>query len=494
MPDETAKSIISDAMAAKKGEPDYIIEIMEEDKKSGEMVGTGKYYFNFVKLSDHIKKIFNLITFKKNLYIYDKERCIYKPHSNEIETFVREEYVKHNIVGKLSTIERETMTHVHSMGNSDVYPFNSDPTTIPVRNCIVKIDYKNNTITSLPNGPEHLFTYRLNVVFDEKASREIPRKVLAQWVDEENINSLIQIPAQAIMQMQRCVPFKKAHLIQGEPNAGKSTFVSLLVKFFTTEYVTSIRLQQICVDRFVGGQLEGKLLNIYDDLEDVPLDTIDAFKTLTGICTHNVERKYCEGYVGRVTSVHVFTCNYPPEYPEKVKRDVAFWKRWEYIRFQNTYQVDTNFEARTFTDEFMSGFLNLILDAMLQMDKTGLLVDSDVQTVMENWNINSDPLYDFLSWGFTMGNSIENYSKIKLHNAYLDYCSKHQIPEHKQRLTLTSFTQAIQSHGFLPTRVRIKNVSYEVYTTKMRPVLDNIKDLSYGIVQDSDPTQASISS
>jgi len=317
-------------------------------------------------------------------------------------------------------------------------------------------------------------------VFNPEVKKDSSIKLLSQWVD--NPLGLLQIPAQALLQTQHGHSYKKAHLLQGEPHAGKTSFITLLYKIFPQEFTEAIRLQQVCEDRFVGGNLEGKLLNMYDDLEDLPLNTIEPFKTLTGACTHGIERKYEKHYTGRITAVHIFSCNYPPEYPDKVKRDTAFWERWEYIKFPFSYPVDPNFYEKTFTPDLVASFFNAILYAMIKIKHNGLLVKSDVQEVMMNWSINSDPLFEFITWGFgtNVGTNPNIYSKTKLFKAYIEYCNGHNIPEHKRKTTISALTRALQPYGFIPQKIRKKDGNYEVYaTTTYKTKPEAISDLDY---------------
>ena len=500
---ESAKSVIHDAMAAKGGRPFYIYDITDEE--TGEITAT---VFDCSKYSEYLNDYFNIKNFNGVLYIYDKDKQIYKQQQNEINTHIRDNYVKWGVSKLLQAWVREINTHIMAMGNESVYPFNTSINTVPVANGVIEFDYdtkigldydslsiiKENDgiirtpdidfrkhVKLLPHGPEHLFTFKLSVIFDESAKLEPAFLLLKQWVD--NPNSLLQIPAQALLQTQHGHSYKKAHLLQGEPHAGKTSFITLLYRVFPQEFTEAIRLQQVCEDRFVGGNLEGKLLNMYDDLEDLPLNTIEPFKTLTGSCTHGIERKYEKHYTGRITAVHIFSCNYPPEYPDKVKRDSAFWERWEYIKFPFSYPVDPNFYERVFTDKLIASFFNAIIDSMIRIKKSGLLVKSEVQDVMLNWSINSDPLFEFITWGFgaNTGTTPNTYSKSKLLKYYINYCNDHNIPEYKRKSSsLKAFTTALQPHGFMPQKIRKKDNSYEVYiTTTYKSKPDILQDLDY---------------
>jgi phage/plasmid-associated DNA primase len=269
--------------------------------------------------------------------------------------------------------------------------------------------------------------------------------------------------------MQRGSAFKKAYLLQGEPHSGKTSYITLLGLLFGIDNISSICLQELCGNRFASGTLEGKLLNCFDDMEDIALSTVDRFKALTGSCTAGIEHKFRASYTGKISAVHVFSCNFPPGVPDAVKRDAGFWVRWEYLKFPNSYPVNPNFYEETFTDEMLSSFLNAVLWAMMEIRKNGLLVVSDVQTVMGLWNVNSDPLYDFLKWGFhpADGKTIYRFSKSRMYEVYRDWCVNNNIPEHRKKNSLTAFTLALQSHGFIPVQHREKGESYEVYESSL---------------------------
>lgn len=442
-------------------QPKYVI-IVPHPK-----TGVLETVIDYPTYADFLKEKFSTVYFKGLLYVYDYDECLYRKHDNEIGTHIQQTMDNYGVKKSFAHILNEILLRLKNKGSFAEYPFNQYPDKIPVENGIIQLNYDDGTVELLEHSPEYRFTYKLAATYDPTISSKNIIKLFDQWVDPEKSLSLLQIPAQALLQMQTGHSYKKSHILQGEPHAGKTSYLTLLTRFFTSNNIAAIRLQQICEDRFVGGNLEGKLLNLYDDLEDIPLSTIDAFKTLTGSCTHGVERKYQEAYVSRVTAVHVFSCNFPPEYPEKVKRDAAFWERWEYLKFPNQYPVDPTFYDREYTDELFSSLLNAIIWAMVKIKKEGMLVKSGVQEVMMNWDINSDPLYEFIAWGFSPGDNktLHKYSKEKMYQAYHNWCNERNTPEHKRKQGITAFSRALQSHNFVPTQQKEKTKTHEVYAS-----------------------------
>ena len=441
--------------------PRYVIQTFNQTTSEPKRV------FDYKIFSDIIAQRLSIINFNNVLYIYDQDRHLYKENINHIETAIRSNYIRYDITTPLPTVMDNMLRHIKSMGCEPEFPFNNNKTCIPVENGILEINYETETITLLPHSPCHLFTYKLPVIYNPCADPTFCIPLLERMVDVKDVETLIQIPAQSLLQMQMGHSYKKSYILQGEAHAGKTSYLKLLYGIFGTEFTCQISLQQLCDNHFVTGTLEGKLLNIYDDLEDIPLNTVDRFKTMTGDCQHTIEKKFKSPYPGRITAVHCYSCNYPPEYPDKVKRDNAFWERWEYLKFPFEYPVNPTFYEEWYTSERMSSFLNAILNMMIRIRKNGLPTDSSVEEVMMCWSVNSDPLFDFLTLYFDTptGKRMYYYSKIKLLDLYVKYCEERNIPQHRRKCTIKTFTAAIQQHNILPYRLREGKENYEVFST-----------------------------
>lgn len=460
--------------------PEDFITVFENQK-----TGVRVVRLDVARYSEYLTRVFHIKYFNKTLYIYDDEKNLYRPQTNEIETHIKATRDSAGITEKQKTVADDVIANLKAMGCFTEYPFNTSQTDIPVENGIVRINYDDGTVQLLPHGAEHLFTYKLAVKYNPYARNCHAIALLERMVERQDIRTLVQIPAQALLQMQTGNAYKKAYLLQGEPHAGKTSFLKLLYRIFGDDFTAAISLQQLCENQFIGGTLEGKLLNIYDDLEDIALTVIDQFKTLTGDCRHGIERKFKDSYTGKISAVHVFTCNYPPEYPARVKRDAAFFERWEYLRFPFSYPVNPNFYEEWYTEERLSSYFNLIVSAMVTIRRGKLLKISNTEDVMMNWSVKADHLYEFIDWMFEPYNGTipQNFSKSKLHNAYLEWCKDiAKIPEYKRHLSDKKFTNALQAHDIHPIRIRIGKERYHVYTTLAFHQRSKTPDLTPGDV------------
>jgi phage/plasmid-associated DNA primase len=463
--------------------PIYIYR--EIDEETGEETG---FKLDYIKYSDFLSETYGTVYFNKKIYIYDEDRHIYKPSTNEIETHIRNTVVEFGIPALLTKVIPEILKHLMSMGSYDEYPFNCSNDTLPVINGILKFhkeritlkpDYNalsyigssfkmirtprhrinlRDCIELLPHGKEHRFTYTINVVYDPSASDFDVEKIFRQWIpDSKNITKLFQAPAQALVQMQTRHSFKKAYIIQGDTNSGKTSYFKLLIKIFSPEFIATASLQDLCEDRFVGGELEGKILNIRDDLQAIPLKSCEQFKELTGDCSIGVERKYETKYRGWATATMMFSCNYPPACGEQVKKDGAFWGRMEYVKFPNSFNTNTKFYETTYTPKFLSATFNIILETMMKIYETGQLLEiAEPGEVLMNWSTDADPICNFIEDTFYEDVGVYNYSKIKMFNEYKKWFATSGADMSRMITSERAFTIALQPY-FAVEEYRLPN-------------------------------------
>lgn len=347
-------------------------------------------------------------------------------------------------------------------------PFNYQLGIIPFKKGYVRINFDQKTTTGpFSHSPNNRFTYILPVEYDPKAPTEPVIEVLKQWVDPADVDLLIQIPAQGFIQAMIDSTFKKSYLIQGERDSGKSSYLELLYRTFgkTSGALSLVSLHNIVMNRFSLASLENRILNVYDELESEELVQWGQFKKLTGATLHEVEEKHKKARNARIFCTHVFACNTPPSVPERARFDPAFWSRWEFIRFPYSHTIDPQWCNRTFTPEFISGFMNLVINHMIKIyTENQLVINHDETEVMERWFQNSDPLYQFIEDNTTdrdtngrMYNKEFKYGKRRLHTLYLEFCKDGGVDERKICHSIEKFTRDIQKYGFLPRKVRISS-------------------------------------
>lgn len=391
----------------------------------------------------------NVVSFNDVLYIY--RDGIYVRDDGTIKAEVKRFVDGCGTREPLTKVLREVREHLLATNPYPTQPFNHEPDLIPVANGVIRLDYETGEIERLPHSPAYRFTYKLPVAYDPTATADLALEVLGKYVVVEDVPLLVQPFAQALLQAQIGMPYKKNYLLQGNRHGGKSTYTKIIEGFFGSENISRVTLQEITTNRFSFARLENRLINYHDDLSAVPLEYTGKFKAVTGSCDHDIEDKFEKKHGGRITCPHVFTCNRPPKVSDAAKTDDAWWERWEYVRFPFTFPVDPTFEARTLTPAFYSSLLRAVLDMMIEIRRSGhLTINRTSAEVQERWNVMADPLYQFLDAKMERQKlAMHDYDKGKLWRAYLVWCKEASIDPALRHTTPTAFTKALEPYGLV---------------------------------------------
>jgi len=436
--------------------------IEKEAQKQAKTAGKGaeepgKKPYNYNDMAGELRTTYNILSFNKTLYRY--QDGIYIEDNGFLDSQITRELLERGIAGQdRVTTAAQQVRHYLTFGKIEPeYPFNIYPDAIPLKNGILKIDFKAGTTTLIPFSPEYRFNYRLNVSYDAAAEGTPIKNYLESLGVDTAI--LMQIPAHAILGMLGRV-YKKAYFVKGCKNSGKSTFIDLIVRhLFGITVCSSISLQSVIFDKFRLAELDGKIVNAYADLSDQKIRDIGIFKALTGGDLVTVERKHRDPYQMRNKALFLFSAN---KYPKIDAGDDAFWDRWIALEFSGVFSVDTTFEDKTFTDENLSGFLNLVLTRMQDIIKNGKIKDTD--SVEQKWLNDSSSCHRFIN-----DELVESPGAIliksNVYARYVEYCHAGDYEVEAPR----TLTDAMSKQGALspyPTVKGRREHCYQGFTTK----------------------------
>ena len=369
--------------------------------------------YDYNDIAIELRDKYHVLSFKKTLFRY--QDGVYIEDDGFLDSRIVTELLERGIdgVGRVTTASQQ-VKHYLTYGKVETeYPFNTSPNAMPVRNGILKIDFTTGTTTLLPFSPEYRFNYKLNVSYDAIADGTPIIEYLESLGTDTDI--LLQIPAHAILGMLGRV-YKKAYFLKGAKNSGKSTFIDLVVRYFFGNGVCSaLSLHSLLFDRFRLAELDGKIVNAYADLSDKKLWDIGSFKALTGGDEVTIERKHRDPYKLRNKALLMFSAN---KYPKIEAGDEAFWDRWLALEFSKTFAVDPTFEEKTFTDTYLSGFLNLVLVKMADIIKNGLKVTDSVE---KQWLNDASSCHRFIQDALERCHGAV-LIKAECYKKYIEYC------------------------------------------------------------------------
>lgn len=171
-------------------------------------------------------------------------------------------------------------------------PFNKFP-GIPVANGVVKINFETSEEELIPYSPDLKFSYKLPVTYDRSISTDTVMVLLRSWVNKEDIDVLIQIPAQALLQKIFKYAYKKFYLINGARDAGKTKYMDLNLMTlsvlseedpkcaygFTKNY-SSISLSKLTNNTFAKSGLRDVIINSHGDMTQFYMTDTEILKKL----------------------------------------------------------------------------------------------------------------------------------------------------------------------------------------------------------------------
>lgn len=416
-------------------------------------------------IAAYLHEVYHTISFNKMLFIYDKDKGIYRQNAGDLEEAIRHIIESTGAKCSITRDTRDILAYLAATNRSLTYPFNQSKDAIPLKNGILKLNFSTGMGILIPHSPGYLFTFQIPIEYNPKADGEIFHKtVLSQYVESDNIDALYQIPAQAILQSLGIGPFKKSYILQGNADGGKTSYLAWLHAILGLENIGHVSLHQIGTDPFVNADLESRILNTFDDLADVPLQNIGPFKAMTGGFDFPINKKHMQRYNGRIFAVHVFTCNAPPDVPEKILFDSAFWTRWEYLHFDNVFPIDPTFITRTFTPDNISGSFNRVIKMVFKIAKDGLAVNNTPSDVKDIWQLAADPFAQFISEHMTPSSDDHKFDKEYLLVSFQAYCREKEINDRKVPSSQKGLTALAFKNGFKDARVGKKTERRWVYT------------------------------
>jgi phage/plasmid-associated DNA primase len=248
-----------------------------------------------------------------------------------------------------------------------------------------------------------------------------------------------QIPALALIHTDvKLTPSKTCYVFLGDPNTGKSIIETGYSELFGESTISRVSLTEIVNNKFVKPMLEGRVMNLDDELPEV-LQTAETreIKAITGTKFHTLEPKNQKPYNGIITAILVFAGNQMPKCI--VSKDAAaFWERFDIIKFENVFPTNDAFFQQTFTEVNKSAMLNKVLDSMFTIksdDDAGCIIKRNIpkQEIYENWQYSSSYVYKCIMEITEPCEDPIAYDKKTLYKVYNNWCDAKKIPKEDNR-------------------------------------------------------------
>lgn len=245
------------------------------------------------------------------------------------------------------------------------------------------------------------------------------------------------------------VPYKKALMLLGESNTSKSTFLRAVEQLFRGEDIAHVSPERLQRNRFASANIEHKMVNIVDELDDHQLKQTDQLKQAISGDPMTAERKHEQQYRFTPRCKHIFASNMALKVP---RSEDAFWRRWITIEFENQIPKDD----QTPTDEMQStfdqeapGILNWALEGVDRLQSQEQFTSTRTpDETHQLWTEFGDVLSEFIE--VAIETQSESYVfTADLYDHYKEFCAKtgREVTRTQYRLTQEFNERGVGEHG-----------------------------------------------
>jgi putative DNA primase/helicase len=246
-----------------------------------------------------------------------------------------------------------------------------------------------------PIEPGDYVRWRLGTEFDPEAECPNWKMFLGRVAEPSDIPILQEFIGYCLHHWD--LPLKKALIIFGPTDAGKSVFLDVVRALFggaESPATSSTSIQYLANERWGPARLVNTAVNIRNDLSSATIENTGKVKELTAGDTLDAERKRKPVFKFAPTAKHIFAAN---RAPDRGTDDEAFWNRWLTVIFPESIPVaDQDPQLTDDLEAELPGILNWSIEGYRRL--------------MDNRRFTNEPLpFENREKWERYGNSIEQW-------------------------------------------------------------------------------------
>lgn len=390
------------------------------------------------EFGDELINTFHIITVNNQSYVY--EDGFYQQDEKIIERKMIDIYpsIKQSQRSEVLSYIR-IMTHIPA-GNIKVNPYilNLKNTRFDIR-----------TGKCLEFTPDTIEFDRIPVTYDPSAYCADLDKMLNRVFlgDREVIDLFEEMIGACLLKHNR---YQKAFMLYGSGSNGKSTILDMIKMFLGQRNIASISLEKV-TDRFNVAELENKLANIGDDIDNVAIKDTGTLKKLFAGNSIQVERKGERPFTIEPYATHIYSAN---SIPRSFDKSDGFYRRWLFIPFNAKFSssdedYDPLIEDKITTDTALSYLLNIGIRGAERLIKRGKFTEPEsVRNALEEYKADNSTT---LSWIEDMGLDIDYFLENptdKIYSEFCDWCKVSGIKSHNVTGKKTFNKEVIAKYEF----------------------------------------------
>lgn len=376
-----------------------------EERSEDEYADDIMIQYNFKTL----RETEELLVYKNGVYVYDPECSVIKEECEKILDNCNTRFCN-EIINK---IKRRTFVNRSE--------FDSDIDVLNLKNGLYNIK----TGKWSDHDPNYLSRIQLPVEYKPEAVPYSFLKYISECLPRpEDLFVVMEGFASCLLKTSK---YEKAFMFIGGGSNGKSTFLEIMMEVLGRDNISNVSIHDLTQQRFTKAELEGKLANIYADVESDELRSTGVLKALISGDSILVEKKNQHPFKMRNIAKMFFSAN---RFPEVLDQSNAMFRRFVIVDWIITFdkKKDINLKSRLLNDpNELSGILNILIKLARDLEKRGSFkFNVDIEKLRKNWNEKADPIRKFIDDNIVLG---ENYEveRVQLYEAYVKFCTGQNI-------------------------------------------------------------------
>ena len=385
--------------------PDDVIaeQIEKAEKKAG---------FSHNEFGDQLINEFNIIELNNQLYVYDDG--YYQQDDKIIENKMIDLYP-----GIMQRQRTEVLAYIRIKTHVQASEIKVNPYIINLKN--TRLDIRTNKCLNF--DPKAIEFDRIPVTYDPSAYCADLDKMLNRVFcgDREVIDLFEEMLGAVLLKHSR---YQKAFLFYGAGSNGKSTILDLIKSFLGARNYSTISLEKV-TDRFNTAELENKLANIGDDVDNVALKDTGTLKKLFSGNAIMVERKGERPYTIEPYATHIYSAN---AIPRSFDKSAGFYRRWTFIPFNakftpNDEDYDPMIEDKITSPTALSYLLNIAIRGAQRLIKHGRFTEPQcVKDALEEYKADNSTVLSWIDDATLTDEYMLSKPRDTLYSEFADWC------------------------------------------------------------------------
>jgi len=244
---------------------------------------------------------------------------------------------------------------------------------------------------------------------------------------ESQKNVYTAVESMAFILLKNNAITKSVMFIGGGSN-GKSVLLEYIDSIFGKKNITHIPIQEISEGGFVLSRLDGKLANIFADIESTELRKSGKLKQIIGGEGIEVQRKYQDPYTMYSRAKFIFSAN---KFPKTFDQTDGFFRRFIVLQWMRKFtddEKDTHLLERLTTDKKeMSKIFKVLVKLAKEIDAKGdFTFTKPINEIRDTWNELADPILMFIQKKLEDSNG-DICTKKDVYEAYVKFARQHEM-------------------------------------------------------------------